>query len=72
MLDLSLESDGVSQLPQPLAEQILLPTTTTPTNGKLANEDNVNFNTPPPSSPFIAFQDNKKQDAAVNGMIIII
>ncbi|XP_075227461.1 uncharacterized protein LOC142327940 isoform X10 [Lycorma delicatula] len=30
----------------------------TPTNGKLSNEDNLNFN----SQPFIPFQDNKKQD----------
>ncbi|KAG8269123.1 hypothetical protein J6590_008370 [Homalodisca vitripennis] len=60
LLDLSIESVGVTET------QILAPTTTTPTNGKLVNEDNVNFNTGPPTNPFIPYQDNKKQDT-VNG-----
>lgn len=57
---------GVAQPPvgeilQPLAADNI---PITPTNGKLSNEDNLNFN----SQPFIAFQDNKKQDSnTVNG-----
>ncbi|XP_046669501.1 ensconsin isoform X6 [Homalodisca vitripennis] len=62
LLDLSIESVGVTET------QILAPTTTTPTNGKLVNEDNVNFNTGPPTNPFIPYQDNKKQDT-VNDLL---
>lgn len=59
LLDLSIENVG---------EQILAPMTNTPTNGKLVDEDSVNFNTAPSTNPFIAFQDNMKQDT-VNGEI---
>uniref|UniRef100_A0A1B6MA45 MAP7 domain-containing protein n=1 Tax=Graphocephala atropunctata TaxID=36148 RepID=A0A1B6MA45_9HEMI len=65
LLDLSIEGVGVTET------QILAPTTTTttPTNGKLVNEDSVNFNTAPPTNPFIPYQDNKKQDT-VNDLLL--
>ncbi|XP_054269992.1 MAP7 domain-containing protein 1-like isoform X4 [Macrosteles quadrilineatus] len=72
LLDLSIEGDGlgVSPLPQPITEQILTPSTNTATatNGKLVNEDSVNFNTSS-TNPFIAaFQETKKQDT-VNDLL---
>lgn len=68
LLDLSI--DGMNPLAQPITEQILAHTTVnTSSNGKLVNEDSVNFNTAPSTNPFIAFQDNKKQDT-VNGKLL--
>lgn len=68
LLDLSI--DGMNPLAQPITEQILAHTTmNTSSNGKLVNEDSVNFNTAPSTNPFIAFQDNKKQDT-VNGKLL--